>query len=197
MKNSDRSAAVSRRGDAMRLGIRAAVQITVSMAVLGAIYFLVPTNGRGPGSDVPWLLFELVLFAVVVGLQVPAIINSDYPILRAVVALGVVVPLYLLIFARVYLSGSYSDPATFSEPLDHASALYFTVTVFATVGFGDIVAKTDTMRMLVTAQMLVNLIVVGAGIRVLISAARRGIEARDAAERPLEEALEDPPSGLA
>jgi voltage-gated potassium channel len=195
VKKSDPSVARPRR--AMRLGIRAAVQIAVSMAVLGAIYFLVPTNGRGPGSDVPWLLLELGLFTLVVGLQVPAIINSDFPIMRAIVALGVLVPLYLLIFARVYLSGSYSDPSTFNEPLDHASALYFTVTVFATVGFGDIVAKTDTMRMLVTAQMLVNLIVVGAGIRILISAARRGIEARDAAERPLEEAPEDPPGELA
>jgi voltage-gated potassium channel len=193
VKNSDPSAVAPRRGGAMRLGIRAAVQIALSMAVLGAIYFLVPTNGLGPGTDLPWLVLELGLFALVVGLQVPAIINSDFPIMRAIVALGVVVPLYLLIFARVYLSGSYSDPSTFSEPLDHASALYFTVTVFATVGFGDIVAKTDTMRMLVTAQMLVNLIVVGAGIRILISAARRGIEARDA-ERPLEEAMEDPPS---
>ncbi|MFZ2013482.1 MAG: potassium channel family protein [Nocardioides sp.] len=192
MKNSDPSAAAPRRA-AWRLGLRAAIQIAVSMAVLGAIYFLVPTNGRGPGSDLPWLLLELGLFTLVVGLQVPAIINSDFPILRAIVALGILVPLYLLIFARVYLSGSFSDPSTFNEPLDHASALYFTVTVFATVGFGDIVAKTDSMRLLVTAQMMVNLIVVGAGIRILVSAARRGIEARDAAERPLEEdALEEP-----
>lgn len=186
MKNSDPSAAAPRR-TAWRLGLRAAIQIAVSMAVLGAIYFLVPTNGRGPGSDLPWLLLELGLFTLVVGLQVPAIINSDFPILRAVVALGILVPLYLLIFARVYLSGSFSDPSTFNEPLDHASALYFTVTVFATVGFGDIVAKTDSMRLLVTAQMMVNLIVVGAGIRILVSAARRGIQARDAADRPLQE----------
>jgi voltage-gated potassium channel len=92
------------------------------------------------------------------------------------------VPLYLLIFARVYLSGSLSTPASFNQPLDHQTALYFTVTVFATVGFGDIVAKTDTMRMLVTAQMLVNLIVVGAGIRILVSAARRGMEQKFGAE---------------
>ena len=71
-------------------------------------------------------------------------------------------PLYLLVFARLYLSSSLSDPGTFSEPLDHATALYVTVTLFATVGFGDIVAKTDSMRLVVTAQMLINLIVVGA-----------------------------------
>ena len=32
---------------------------------------------------------------------------------------------------------------SFTQPLDHTTALYFTVTVFATVGFGDIVAATD------------------------------------------------------
>ena len=45
-----------------------------------------------------------------------------------------------------------------------------------TVGFGDIVARTDGIRLLVTGQMVLNLIVVGAVIRLLVSAARRGIE---------------------
>ena len=31
-----------------------------------------------------------------------------------------------------------SDPAGFSQPLDRTTALYFTMTVLATVGFGDI-----------------------------------------------------------
>ena len=34
--------------------------------------------------------------------------------------------------------------ANFSEPLDHVGAVYFTVTVISTVGFGDIVARTDS-----------------------------------------------------
>jgi hypothetical protein len=155
--------------------VRAFLQVIASVAVLSAIYFLLPTRDGGLSSQAPWLLLQLGLFAVVVALQVPAIINAHHPILRAMVALGVMVPLYLLIFARVYLSGSLTSPSSFSEPLDHASALYFTVTVFATVGFGDIVAKTDGMRLIVTVQMLVNLIVVGAGIRVMVSAARRGM----------------------
>jgi voltage-gated potassium channel len=176
------AAAAARRQADWKRGIKALIQVVVSIVLMGAIYFLLPTDDRGPSSDGPWLLLELVLFSLIVAVQVPAIVRADHPILRAVVALGVVVPLYLLIFARVYLSGSLSSPASFNEPLDHQTALYFTVTVFATVGFGDIVAKTDTMRMLVTAQMLVNLIVVGAGIRILVSAARRGMEQKFGAE---------------
>jgi len=177
MKKSDPPATMSRR-ETWTVGLRVFVQIAVSIAALAAMYFLVPTKAPGKGSDLPWLLLELSLFAVVAAIQVPAIVNAKYPILRAAVALGVLVPLYLLIFARLYLSSSLSDPGAFTRPLDHTTALYFTVTVFATVGFGDIVAQTNNMRMLVTGQMLINLIVVGVVIRLLVSAARRGVEQR-------------------
>jgi len=167
--------------ESWRAGLRALGQVVVSAVVLGVMYVAVPTQDPGEGSDLPWLLLELGLFAVVVALQIPAIVHAKFPILRAAITLGVLVPLYLLVFARVYLSASLSDPGAFSESLDHATALYFTVTVFTTVGFGDIVAKTDTTRLVVTAQMLINLIVVGAFIRVLVSAARRGMETKAAA----------------
>jgi voltage-gated potassium channel len=75
----------------------------------------------------------------------------------------------------VYLSNSVGDPAVFTHPLDHTTALYFTVTVFATVGFGDIVAASNAMKLLVTVQMLLNLVVFGLVIRVLTSAAQRGM----------------------
>ena len=181
MKKTVPAATLSRR-ETWILGLRAFGQVVVSVAVLCAMYFLVPTQDPGQGSDLPWLLLELGLFALVVALQVPAIINAKFPILRAAITLGVLVPLYLLVFARLYLSSSLGDAGAFNESLDHATALYFTVTVFATVGFGDIVAKSDSMRLVVTGQMLINLIVVGAFIRVLVSAARRGVETRTAAD---------------
>jgi hypothetical protein len=180
MKSPVPAASVSGR-ESWKAGLRALGQVVVSAVVLGVMYVAVPTQDPGEGSDLPWLLLELGLFAVVVALQIPAIIHAKFPILRAAITLGVLVPLYLLVFARVYLSASLSDPGAFSESLDHATALYFTVTVFTTVGFGDIVAKTDSTRLVVTAQMLINLIVVGAFIRVLVSAARRGMETKAAA----------------
>ena len=105
----------------------------------------------------------------------PAIVKAKYPILRAVEALAVTIPLFLLIFSRIYLSNSLDNPAVVHPPLDHTTALYFTVTVFATVGFGDIVAATGGMRSLVTVQMLLNLVVLGLVIRLLSSAAQRGV----------------------
>jgi len=67
---------------------------------------------------------------------------------------------------------------TFSASgLSRTATLYFTVTVFASVGFGDIVATTDISRTLVMVQMILDLIVLGAVIRIFIGAvqvARRG-----------------------
>jgi len=42
--------------------------------------------------------------------------------------------------------------ANFGGHLSHTDGLYFTVTVFSTVGFGDITAKTETARLVVTGR---------------------------------------------
>src|SRR3954447_16934844 len=155
-----------------RLVVGLLIRVNVSATVLLAVYCLVPTKGSGDDSDLPWLILDLVIFGLVVAVQVPVIVKAKYPRLRAVEALAVTVPLFLLIFSRTYLSNSLTDPAAFTLPLDHATALYFTVTVFATVGFGDIVAQTNGMRLLVTLQMLLDLAALGAAIKLLTSASR-------------------------
>ena len=161
-----------------RLVVLAVLRVALSVSALFAAYFLIPARSDDGAPSWPWLLLLLCVFAVIVGVQVPAIVNSMNPILRAVETVAIVVPLYLLIFARIYLANSLAEPSAFTQPLDVVTALYFTVTVFATVGFGDIVAQTDSMRLLVTAQMLLNLIVFGVVIRLLVSAARRGVARR-------------------
>jgi voltage-gated potassium channel len=165
-------------GQVWKLGLLVLLRVTLAVSVLFAAYLLIPTKSSGEGSDVPWLILELCVFGVVVGIQVPAIVRARYPILRAVESLALLIALYLLIFSRIYLSNSLGDPSAFTQPLDNTTALYFTVTVFATVGFGDIVAQTNSMRLLVTLQMLLNLVVLGLVIRLLTSAARRGVARR-------------------
>ena len=159
-------------------GLFVLCRVLLTVSLLCVTYFLIPTRRPGDGFGVGWLALQLCVFVAIVGAQVPAIVRSKYPVLRAIEALAVLVPVYLLIFARIYVANSQNDPAGFSSPLDHVTALYFTVTVFATVGFGDIVALTNSMKMLVTVQMLLNLVVLGLGIRLLTSAARRGIARR-------------------
>ena len=133
------------RRTAWELGLLVLLRVTLSASLLFTAYYLIPTKSAGEGSDAPWLILELCVFGVVVGIQVPAIVKAKHPVLRAVEALAVLVPLYLLIFARIYLSNSLADPSAFTQPLDNTAALYFTVTAFATVGFGDIVAQANSM----------------------------------------------------
>lgn len=58
--------------------------------------------------------------------------------------------------------------------MTRTSALYFSVTVLSTVGFGDITAKTDAARLVVTAQMFFDLLALGLGVRVFVGAVKLG-----------------------
>ena len=126
------------------------------------------------GSEVPVLFIGLVAF------QVRSIVRSRYPGLRAIEALATSVPLFLLLFASVYVVMSTSSAGNFGQQLTHTDALYFAVTVFSTVGFGDIVAKTEVARLVVTAQMIADLLIIGLGLRVILGAVTRGRQQRPA-----------------
>jgi voltage-gated potassium channel len=80
---------------------------------------------------------------------------------------------------------SEANPDTFNvSELTRTDALYFTVSTFASVGFGDIVATTESSRALVTVQMILNLIVLGAVVRILISAVQRARRSATGKPRP-------------
>ena len=49
------------------------------------------------------------------------------------------------------------------------------MTVFTTVGFGDITPKTDTARLIVSIQMLLDLVVLGAVVQLLIKATKTSL----------------------
>ena len=53
--------------------------------------------------------------------------------------------------------------SNFSQPLTRIDSVYFTVTTFATVGFGDITATTEAARLVVTGQMIADLSSSGSG----------------------------------
>jgi voltage-gated potassium channel len=180
----------------VKLGLFMLLRVTITITLLIGAYYYIPTRGDGGDSDLPWLLLELAVFAIIVAIQVPAIVQAKYPRLRAVESLAVTVPLFLLIFSRIYLSNSLVNVNAFTQPLDHTTALYFTVTVFATVGFGDIVAQTNGMKLLVTVQMLLNLAVLGLVIRLVASAAERGVARRDASAATSESSPDADGSGL-
>ena len=145
-----------------------------SSAVLLAIYYLLPLNHSARWVAVTALGIGLVALVGLVAYQVRAISTSRFPGLRALEALAVTVPLFLVLFASTYVVMATIETGSFSQPMNHTNALYFTVTVFATVGFGDITATTAAARLVVTGQMIIDLISLGLGARVILGAVSRG-----------------------
>jgi voltage-gated potassium channel len=126
-----------------------------------------------------WLfLLSLLLFGAVMAAGVRNILRSDQPRLQAVRVLSLGLPLLLIVFASTYCTVAGQQPGAFSEPLDRTDGIYFTVTVFATVGFGDITPVSELARVLVTVQMLVGLVVVGLVAKFLVGAVQTAVARR-------------------
>jgi voltage-gated potassium channel len=141
---------------------------------LVAIYYLLPLDRTSIPVAVGMLTVGLLALAGLVAFQVRSIIKATYPALRAVGALATSVPLFLLLFAGTYFVMGGISEGNFNQPLTRTDALYFTVTVFATVGFGDIVATTEGARVVVMGQMVAGIVIIGLGARIIVDAVKRG-----------------------
>lgn len=165
--------AVKRR----RLIYQGVLRGLLSATALVVLYYLVPDQSWN-GDVAVRVLAGLLVFAGITAWQVRAITGSRYPGLKAAEALGLIVPLYLLVFASTYYVMERASAASFTESMTKTDALYFTVTVFSTVGFGDIAAKSEAARVVLIVQMLGDLALLGAGARILLGAVRRGQQQR-------------------
>jgi voltage-gated potassium channel len=153
--------------------VRGLLRALASTVALVALYYLLPLDHSTRWFAITMLAVGLVALIGLIAFQVRTIIVSPFPGLRAVEALATSIPLFLLLFASTYVVMGAIAANSFNQPLTRTDALYFTVTVFATVGFGDITAKTETARLLVTGQMIVDLIILGIGARVILGAVQR------------------------
>jgi voltage-gated potassium channel len=177
----------SERARSWRRIARAVSRALLTAVVLIALYYLLPLGSLA--ADASTLAKLVIGFVVFIGLllwQVREIAQSDEPGLRALEGLCLAVPLFIVLFASTYFVMSDADAASFTAPLTRTDALYFTVTIFATVGFGDLSAKAEAARLVVTGQMLLDLIILGAGVRIILTAVQRGRDriAGEAAPEP-------------
>ncbi len=159
-----------------RAVLRTALLVLGTWAVLLTLYYFLPDRRHSAPDSGFRLAAGIVLVAAFVAWQTTRIGQSELPELRAVQAVGTALPLVLVVFSGIYLTMAHSSPSSFSQPLDHTSALYFTITTFATVGFGDITPTTDPARIVVSLQMLLDLVIIGVVIRPLFSVARTRLE---------------------
>lgn len=151
-------------------------------AVFGIImlYLWLPTPN---GDDPPWLVFiSIVIVALVYCVAgvwaLFRIHGSKHPARTGITLLAVMVTAIVAIFSLAYLSLSVSDPANFNVPLDKVSALYFTMTILTTVGFGDIHAQSHSAMIAVMVQMVLSITLITTLAKVLMETSRRVTRAR-------------------
>lgn len=153
----------------------ALLRALTTTVVLVVAYYLLPldTLSRFPlGMSLAVGLFVLT---AVVAYQARAIIRHPHSAVRAIEALAITAPLFLLLFAATYFLLAQADADNFTvDSLTRTDSLYFTVTVFATVGFGDISPASQTARVIAMAQMILDLLVLGLVVRVFVGAVQLG-----------------------
>jgi hypothetical protein len=135
-------------------GLARAVAITVLLVVA---YYLLPLDSL---SSAPWLITFIAALTILAGTgvwQVRAVMVSPNPAIRAIEGIAGTAPLFVLLFAATYFVMARADPARFSIPdLSRTT--------------------TETSRIVVTVQMVLDLIVLGLGVRAFVGAVRLGRE---------------------
>ena len=146
-------------------------QTTVVLVLLTVGYYLLPLRvpwgdavsaGRLAGSLLAWAALVVLLRAESRRSRL-----RQEPRYHRVQQLLTALYLLVLAFALLYVVTVTVAPEQFAGMANRTDALYFSVTIMGTVGFGDVHAALTPSRLMVTAQMLFNLIYLGTALRVL------------------------------
>lgn len=171
---------------------------TVARLVLGFafILWLMSLAPKSPDDSMVYPVAVAVLgttiYAVFFVRQVKGVYKARYPTLRAVEALILTAAMFLAIFSMVYVMISLADAGSFTEDLDSFSAYYYSLTVLATVGFGDIAPQSVGARSATMVQMALDIAFIAVLIRVMGGAAKKALLLRAQED---ENRSKDRPSG--
>ena len=159
--------------DARRLRrmVRVLIQIA-GLAILAlVIYFVIPLDRHHAelvaGALVIVATFALVPMAI---RRARRVLTSDQPVLLAAQSLAITLTLLIVSFSSIYFVLGAEHEGQINGVHTKIDALYFTITILSTVGFGDVTATGQGARVLVSIQMIVNLVFLAVAIRVLSSA---------------------------
>ncbi|MDQ1248705.1 MAG: hypothetical protein QG597_3078 [Actinomycetota bacterium] len=157
-----------------RVLVLSAVRPVIVIGVLLVVYWVAPIRGESTMLAVTMTAcVGLVVFGGVFVHQVRRIKRSTTPTLAGVEALVLVYGTFLVQFAVLYVAVSVSDQAAFDEVLNRVGGLYLSITVLSTVGFGDITPASDLARILVSIQMIADIVLIGTAFRILSTTARK------------------------
>ena len=137
--------------DRRRAILRCGLTIVVAWVIIVGAYYVLPIGRESELRPGVRIAVDVALIASVFTWQIRRISRAELPELRAHRGAR---------HRRRALSGAVlwrlsGDVAQHRVPspssLDQTRALYFTISVFSTVGFGDITPRTDTARLIVSA----------------------------------------------
>jgi hypothetical protein len=172
------------------VAVRSAVGRVAEIVGVGAIalivYFVIPFDGEL--GEVLAILVVLGSMAALVPLAVRRagqVLTSDQPVLVAAQSLFTMVTLLIVSFSSLYYVLGVHRPSQIDGIATKIDALYFTVTVLSTVGFGDITATGQGARALVTAHMIVNIVFLAIAVRLLSWALKQRQETNPPTSGPL------------
>lgn len=170
----------SERGPGNRRGVAKSLVASglVSAAVVFA-YFALPLSAELDADTTLVIIGGLLGVAALLAWHIRSIVRSTHPKARAVAALVTTMPVFLVLFAASYFEMSRAEPSHFSEPMSRLDAAYYTVTVFSTVGFGDITPLSAPARGATTVQMVGDIILVGIVAQVIVGAVRRAVRRQE------------------
>src|SRR5215207_4675195 len=165
----------SPKAERRRLVAIGLLRASATTIILIATYYLLPLDRLAGASLAVSLAIALIALTGIAAYQVRAIIRHPHSAVRAIEALAITVPVFLLLFAATYFMMEQANADNFNvNALTRTDSLYFTVTVFATVGFGDIAATSPVARVAVIAQMILDLLVLGLVVKVFVGAVEIG-----------------------
>lgn len=129
-------------------------------------YFLLPINADSGYKGIGFLVGAGLLIAFC-GWEIRHFMRSHRPVATALEMMVAVASLYIISFATTYYLFSEYSPGSMSERLTRNDALYFSLTVFTTTGFGDITPASQGARAMVSIQMVSTVVLIGLGLRLV------------------------------
>ncbi|MFD7916855.1 potassium channel family protein [Streptomyces sp. NPDC059752] len=166
------------------LVLLAIARLMVTSVGLVVAYYLLPMDRPMSADTVAALVFGLVLVSGLLVWQTISITKSPYPRLRAIEAVTAVFSLFIMLFATTYFLMARSTADVFTQALNRTDSLYFTITTFATVGFGDIAPLTQGARITVLVQVLADLLLLGVALKVILGVTQATLGRGDPAVFP-------------
>lgn len=159
--------------------LASALRVTIGLALIFFFLSLTP-EARDPRLLIPVLGFVglIAVYSWFFVRQLKRIKKARYPGITSAEALILSGAMFLAIFAAIYVVTSSNNPGAFTEDLSHFSAMYFALTVLATVGFGDITPVSDFARLVTMIQMALGLAFVAVLVRMVSGAAQAAMERR-------------------